>query len=93
MPTTNGTIAAVIACLAPIVAAIVVLFKLNLTADQQAELVAGLAGVITVGGLVYASVVHTANAKVQVAQANLATAQIQNLPPDGDDSIVPPKAK
>lgn len=92
MPT-NSTTAAIIAALAPIIAAVVVLFKLDLTQDQQAEIVAGLAAIVTVAAAIYASVIQHSNAKIVASANQLATAQIQNLPPDGDDSIVPPKAR
>lgn len=68
MPT-NTTTAVLIGALAPIIAAAVVLFKLDLTQDQQAELVSGLAAIITVGATIYASVVHHSTAIVAVARA------------------------
>lgn len=88
MPT-NATTAAIIGALAPVLAAIVVLFKLNLTQDQQAELVSGLAAAVTAGAAIYASVVHASAAKTEQAKAYAA----QTYPVlDGDNSVVPPKA-
>lgn len=69
MPT-NTTTTVLVGVLAPIVAAAVVLFKLDLTQDQQAELVSGLAAIITVGATLYAAVVHHSTAIVAVARAN-----------------------
>lgn len=66
---TNTTTAVLIGLLAPIIAAAVVLFKLNLTADDQAKLVSGLAAVILAGATIYASVVHHGTSKVAAARA------------------------
>lgn len=78
---TNPAIAAIVAALAPVIAAAVVLFKLNLTPDQQGEIVLGLAAILTAAGTVYASVHVHAAAKVKVAQAT------QGYPAvDGDNS-------
>lgn len=68
MPT-NTTTAVLLAALAPVIAAAVVLFKLDLTQEQQGALVSGLAAIITVGATVYASVVHHGTATVAAARA------------------------
>lgn len=85
MPT-NATAAAIIAALAPVLAAIVVLFKLNLTQDQQGELVAGLAAIVTAGAVIYGSVIHVAAAKITVAKTNASYPAL-----DGDNSLAAQK--
>lgn len=91
MPT-NTTATVLVGALAPIVAAAVVLFKLDLTADQQAQLVAGLAAIITVGAVVYASVVHHGTAKVAAARA-LNVASIRPRDQGDADSVVATQAQ
>lgn len=78
--------------LLPIVAACVVLFKLNLDAMTQAVIASGLAGVVGVGILISDTFIRRGRAQVAVAQHYENAAQLSAITanPEGNDALVPP---
>lgn len=95
MKTPDLTPAQVIAFLGALAGALIVLFKLNLTAEQQAALVTVIATVVPFGWLLADAIIRHGRSNAVAAQHIEAAAQLASLPPDGDDSIVPatPPAK
>jgi hypothetical protein len=89
MSTPDLTPAAVVSALSALAGALVVLFKLNLTQEQQAALVTVIATVVPAAWLVADAVIRHGRSGAVAAQHNLAAAQVANPPVEGDDSKVP----
>lgn len=85
MKTPDFSPAAIVAALSALAGALVVLFKLNLTSEQQAALVTVIATVVPFGWLLADAIIRHGRSTNAAAQANLADAQIAALPADGVD--------
>lgn len=88
MKTPDFSPAAIVAALSALAGALVVLFKLNLTSEQQAALVTVIATVVPFGWLIADAVIRHGRSSAVAAQHALATAQLVNRPTEGDDSKV-----
>lgn len=86
MKTPDLTPAQVIAFLGALAGALIVLFKLNLTAEQQAALTTIIATVVPFGWIVADSIIRHGRAGAAAAQHNLAAAQIAAAPLDEGDA-------
>lgn len=86
MSTPDVTPAQIASWLTAIVAACAVLFKLNLDPQTQALVVGGLAAIVAIGWQVGDAIIRHGRSGNAAAQANLAAAQIANLPPDVGDA-------
>lgn len=75
--------------IAGVVAAAVVLFKLNLSGVDQGILVAGIVSAVGIGQSISDAIVRHGRATVAASANNLAAAQVANLPADGVDTAPP----
>lgn len=86
MSTPSITAAQLVAALSALAGALVVLFKLRLTQEQQAALITIIATAVPIGWVIADSIIRHGRSGAAAAQHNLAAAQITAVPVDLGDA-------
>jgi TolB-like protein len=86
MSTPSITAAQVVAALSALAGALVVLFKLNLTQEQQAALITIIATAVPIGWVIADSIIRHGRSNAVAAQHIEAAAQIAAVPADQGDA-------